>query len=681
VATTLPLIGLAIGSGVWLEKQRAERREEMARQEGRESQALEAGLKQVADFQKRGHWPEARGLLEGAPSLLTATTSAELRERVRQARADADIVAELEEVRLRLSGGRESQEAASLSPEKMYADAFRKYGISLTSLGPAEAAARIRRSAIRETLLAFLHDWFYWVSDENRPRLRDVLDRADDDDWRRAYREALVEKDADKLNALAHAPEAPTQPPVILSGLGGAMLADKYKNEALALLREAQQRHPSDFWINYLLGQFWLGESPHQAIGYFRAAVAIRPTSDQAYAMLAQALRDSEDGDGAVAAFRQSLALNPSFAVAKDLVTTLVQRGRLDDARAAWDELLERDPPDHEFWYGYAELCLFLGQQDQYRRAQRALLERFGATTNPFDAERTARACLLSPITGDELHQAVTLAKRAVAQRSGDEWGHPYFQFLHGLVEYRLGQFDRAIATMRGDASRVLGPAPRLVLAMAQHRSGRVAGAREVLAAAVQAHDWRANLARDQAGWMYHVLRREAESIILPSLPAFLDGKYQPRDNDERLALLGACQFTNRTRAIARLYACTFAAAPAMLDDLAAGHRYNAARSAALAGCGQGADAIGLGEGEGKQWRDQARQWLQADLAARARALGDGPMAARGVARTALNRWRMDPDLACVRDLRELDKLTPDERKEYLALWAEVDAILARTEK
>ena len=52
---------------------------------------------------------------------------------------------------------------------------------------------------------------------------------------------------------------------------------------------------------------------------------------------------------------------------------------------------------------------------------------------------------------------------------------------------------------------------------------------------------------RDQDGWICHVLRREAEAMILPDLPAFLGGNYQPRDNDERLALLGVCQFTNRT--------------------------------------------------------------------------------------------------------------------------------------
>jgi hypothetical protein len=72
---------------------------------------------------------------------------------------------------------------------------------------------------------------------------------------------------------------------------------------------------------------------------------------------------------------------------------------------------------------------------------------------------------------------------------------------------------------------------------------------------------------------------------------------------------------------------------------------------------------------------------LQADLAARARDLDADPTRARTGVRKALTRWREDPDLACLRDPGELDKLTAEEREEYLALWAEVAAVLARTEK
>jgi serine/threonine-protein kinase len=183
---------------------------------------------------------------------------------------------------------------------------------------------------------------------------------------------------------------------------------------------------------------------------------------------------------------------------------------------------------------------------------------------------------------------------------------------------------------------------------------------------------------RDIHGTILHVLRREAESMILPNVAAFMHAKYQPRDNDERIALLGVCQFMNRTRAMARLYADAFAADPALANDLVAGHRYNAARVATLAGCGRGADATGLADDEKVRLRDQARQWLRADLTARASALSTGSKATRGAVRMALTRWRNEPDLACLREAGELNKLSADERKDCLALWNEVADVLKR---
>jgi hypothetical protein len=77
----------------------------------------------------------------------------------------------------------------------------------------------------------------------------------------------------------------------------------------------------------------------------------------------------------------------------------------------------------------------------------------------------------------------------------------------------------------------------------------------------------------------------------------------------------------------------------------------------------------------------QARQWLRAELAARARAFDTGSKATRGAKRLALTRWRNEPDLAGLREPGELNKLPADERSEYLALWADVAAVLARTER
>jgi tetratricopeptide (TPR) repeat protein len=704
----LSLVGLALGGGLWLERQWAEQRTEKERQEGRASQAAEAALEKAAALGQQGRWSEAQAALEGAQGLLDASAPGGLVERLHQARADAEMVAELEEIRLRLSDGRKSQEIKSRPPGEMYAEAFRKYGIPLMTLQPGEAAARVRNSFIRHTLLAFLHDWFHWVSDENRGRLRDVLDRADDDDWRFAFRQALVEKDAEKLSTLAHAPEASAQPPVVVSALAGAMLGNMYKYEAQEFMRRAQQRHPDEFWINYFLGCFWWEDYPQEAVGYFRAAVAIRPTSEGAYLMLGRALRKTGDAEGAIAAFRRSAALNPSYTAAGDLVRARASRGGLEEARAAREKFLELDPPEHGSWYGYAHLCLFVGNKEAYGRARKALLARFGDTAdNWVVAERTSLACLLLPDSGDGLRRATRLADLAVAaEERSTEPGNPYLRFVKGPAVYRNGRPEEAVPLLLEAAEKLHDRAgPRLALAMAQFRSGSTIEARKTLAAAVRAYDWNeprtASYVDQPALWASHLLRREAEAMILPNLQAFLQGNYQPQDNDERIALLGTCQSRGLSGAAARLYADAFAADPGLAESMTtecfrraiqgsgstadptaafnAVCRYLAARCAALAGCGLGKDADKLSEAKRTGWRKQAREWLQADLAMWAAKLNSDSPLERNLAKRMLTNWQTDPDLAGLREPDALDELSADERKDYLALWHEIRVALRRT--
>jgi serine/threonine-protein kinase len=420
-----------------------------------------------------------------------------------------------------------------------------------------------------------------------------------------------------------------------------------------------------------------------EAIPCYRQAVRLDPDYAWAHHNLASALRIKGVLDEAHEHAQQAIRLDPNnVAVRACLTGVLLRQGRGQEALDAWRKALEDNPANYRAWFGYAELYLFLGQQAEYRRVRLALLDRFGATQSQYVAEPVGRACLLLPGTEDEMRRAVALIDRAVAARgSTPAWIYPFTLFARGLADYRQGRWASAISRMQGEAASVIWPAPRLILAMAQHQQGQKTQARQSLALAMITYDWRAAGAESRDEWIRHILRREAEALILPNLPAFLEGKYQPQENDERLALLGVCQFMNRTRAMARLYADALTAAPALADDLGARHRYNAARAAAQAGCGHGADATGLGEAERKRWRDQARQWLRAELAARGRALDADPKAARRGVREALTRWRKEPDLACVRDPGELNKLAAHERKEYLALWADVAAVLARTER
>jgi serine/threonine-protein kinase len=181
-------------------------------------------------------------------------------------------------------------------------------------------------------------------------------------------------------------------------------------------------------------------------------------------------------------------------------------------------------------------------------------------------------------------------------------------------------------------------------------------------------------LSRDE--WIWHVLHREAENMIFPHTAAFLEGKYQPRDNAERLALLGVCQFRDLNRAVARLYADTFAADPKLAEDPLVSHRYNAARAAALAGCGRGKDGSNLGEEERAHWREQARAWLRDELVAKRALLAGAPTAELAALPVRLESWLKEPALVCARDEGELRKLPPAEREAWLALWRDVRSLL-----
>jgi hypothetical protein len=259
-------------------------------------------------------------------------------------------------------------------------------------------------------------------------------------------------------------------------------------------------------------------------------------------------------------------------------------------------------------------------------------------------------------------------------------WATPFFLFAKGLAEYRRNNLRSAITILEGDGSRVMGPAPRIVLAMAQYQSGEREKARRTLASAVIDHDWRTASAFPREIWIYHVLRREAEAMLFPNLSAFLEGTYQPADQCERLAFVGAAQSNGLACASARLYADAFAAEPWLADDPVLARRYYAACMAAVAGCGRGKDALYLDDEERSRLRDQARQWLRAELAAWGKKL-DTDRSANASVETALKRWRTDPDLAGLREPDFLERLPVAESRACREMWNEIDAQIERARR
>ena len=161
------------------------------------------------------------------------------------------------------------------------------------------------------------------------------------------------------------------------------------------------------------------------------------------------------------------------------------------------------------------------------------------------------------------------------------------------------------------------------------------------------------------------------------SIPDIIQGLTKPA-NEDCLDLAQLCFVKHYYATSVLLYTAAFSNTSRLFDDLRSGHRYNAARAAVLAGCGQGNDAASLDALKRSLLLHQAYGWLQLDIAAWKGKLKNPNPTDQVEARRILTRWRDDPALATLRDPAALDDLSLAERDEWKSLWTDLDALLVR---
>jgi hypothetical protein len=162
-------------------------------------------------------------------------------------------------------------------------------------------------------------------------------------------------------------------------------------------------------------------------------------------------------------------------------------------------------------------------------------------------------------------------------------------------------------------------------------------------------------------------------------LPAVLRGDDKPNDAAERIEFADLAYKMKQFGSSARLYTDSFRSEPKLAEDMKSAARYNAACAAALAGAGHGDDQPPLNEKEKTRWRKQALDWLRADLAFWTKQAETGKPEAKALVSQKLQPWKADSDLAGIRDETALQTLPEDDRKACRSLWAEVEALLAKS--
>jgi tetratricopeptide (TPR) repeat protein len=690
-AALLALVLLAVGGGQRFARQRAEQRAEAAGRQALAQQAVEAALIRADPRRARGRWQEARTVLAEAEGRLDEADSEDLRQRHKQARADLDLVIRLEEIRVARATYIEGAFVADTAAGD-YARAFAEAGLEWTA---KETAEKIRRSAIREHLVAALDDWALATSSGLlRWQLTGLASSVDPDpSWRDRLPGLLVWDERAALERLAAEAPVAQLSPQFLTVLGVRLR--RAGADAERFMRTAQGLHPADFWLNMDLGLTLLKNGkPADAVGFFRAALAARPDCSYVYNKLGLALGQLHRPEQAMAAYRRAIELDGKNANAHyNLAEALLDKGQTEQAIAEYRRAAEADPP--AAMHSHNKLGLVLLARGKVPEAlaeyRRAIAAEPTASLPHYNLGLALRA-------QGQAEGAMAEFRRAAALDRSDP--DPHFQL--GLCLQDREQLDQAVAEYRraidldprsGSAYYQLGFVLR-ARGDAEKAIGHFRKATQLDPGGVLAHDaladallhrgrWAAARAAAQRGLglvpgneprraaLQQKLKQCDQLLALDArLPAILQGKEQLADSGQQLALARLCRDHGRPDASARLYAAAFAARPALADDLGSRNRYDAACAAIRAADG-GGDEAPLTEAERAGLRRQALDWLRADLAPRSK-LPQGDKSAA----EALRTWQTDAALAAVCDRARLEGLPDEERKQWRRLWADVDAAL-----
>jgi serine/threonine-protein kinase len=635
--------------------------------------AAEAAARRASDLLGPLAEAGARGEVQALSEEVAATAQA--------AERNAALLRAVVDIRSR------AEDRSGFVSDPVYAAAFRDAGLDVDALGPDAVAARIRAkpAGVALSLAAALDEWASrrraarpkdeagWGrllaaaraadADPTRGRMRDIWARPD----RKAQRGPLLE--------LANEADPRAWAPATLLLLADALYSGDERDAAIALLRRAQLHQPGDVWLNFQLAAWLEAMRPprtEEAIGYYRAARALRPETAHE---LAHLLDRWGRGEEAVVVFEDLVRLRPGDGRHWLCYGRLLQvRGDRTRAGAALEKAIValreaiRLQPDVGANHGNLGSALFAqGKWDEAiaeHRASVRLQPENAAAHNQFGYVLNAQGKFAEAVP--EHREAIRLQPENAAYRCdlADDL------FESGDLTGAMRLVREALQIDPGDGVTLLTLSQILLI------SGRFGEAVPILERATERLAAHADWAAKYKGLIPKARRLAAHAGLPPAPAAGPEGLGGPLATD----LAARALADDHPALAARIYEVVLAASRSRAGDLKAGYRYSAARAAARAGYGRSKDDPPPTEAERADLRKQALEWLRADMAAWGRLLEAGDAKVRADVAPALRRWQKDPDLASVRDPEALTKMQSREQEAWRDLWREVDTLLKKAQ-
>jgi tetratricopeptide (TPR) repeat protein len=522
---------------------------------------------------------------------------------------------------------------AQRSVDEQYATAFQRWGLDVDGTAESAVIARLRQEpvVVVQEVIAGLDNWML-----ARRRKRDepgswrlfrITEQLDRSDTRRQLRALALEKSPPGPTAIAGLLAAGRPWPALWElGRGKTWRRVQELRGQLDLLRDPVGT------VVLLARAYTAAGDAVGAVEVLRQAAELRPNQLVLLEVLARLLEEQGQWE-AIGCYRAIRVRRPEQGVA--LAKALRQIGREREGETVLRELVRQQPRHPDLYLSLADLLSAKGQVEEAIQHYRTAIQ-----LDPKNANAHNNLGIALEAKG-KVEEAIKHYRTAIHL-------DPNYTMAHGALGQALLEQGR-FAQARGATRRCLD------LLLPNHPLRK--------------------------GVTQQLARRQRLLDLEDKLLAVLHGEVNPADAADRIALAQLCQRSKQLYvASARFYTEAFADQPRLAQNLPAGHRHDAACAAALAACGKGMDGDTLDGKERARLRQQALDWLRADLPGYIRVLDKGPPQARPVIQRRLQRSQNDPDLASLRDKEPLAKLPEAQRQAWTQLWADVADLLQRAQ-